>query len=283
MSAVVDVAGLRHLLDEDDRDVIVVDASLRLPSPRHDGDHRSESGRDDWASQHVPGSIHLDLAGELTDQESELHYQHAAPSALVAALAGHGIGPDTLVVAYDQGDMMWSARLWWTLRWIGVEVLVLDGGLPAWVAAGQPVTDEVTPRRTSVEPWEPVVRVGHWADRNDIKDIVAGRAPGSLVCGLGADAFAGTAPTRYARRGHIPGSSNVPARGHVGTDGRLRPVTELADAYAQSSTRPVVVYCGGGISASLNALALVESGADDPLLYDGSLEEWAADPALPLN
>lgn len=282
MSAVIDVAGLRRLLDEPDRDVIVVDASLRLPSPRHDGDHRSESGRDDWASQHIPGSIHLDLAGELADRESELHYQHASPAALVAALAGHGIGPATTVVAYDQGDMMWSARLWWTLRWIGVEVLVLDGGLPAW-AAGQPVTDEATAPRTPVEPWEPVVRLGHWADRHDIADIVAGRAPGSLVCGLGAEAFAGTAPTRYARRGHIPGSSNIPARGHIGPDGRLRPVTELAADYADLTTHPVVVYCGGGISASLNALALVESGADDPLLYDGSLEEWAADPSLPLR
>lgn len=282
MSSVIDVAGLLRLLDEPDRDVIVVDASLRLPSPRHDGDHRSESGHDDWAAQHIPGSIHLDLAGELADQTSELHYQHASPATLVAALAGHGIGPDTTIVAYDQGDMMWASRLWWTLRWINVEVLVLDGGLPAWTAS-RPVTDERTPARTPVEPWEPDVRLGHWADRHDILDIVAGRAPGSLVCGLGPDAFAGTAPTRYARRGHIPGSTNIPARGHIGPDGLLRPAPELAAEYAQLTARPVVVYCGGGISASLNALALVESGAEDPLLYDGSLEEWAADPALPLR
>lgn len=282
MSIVIDVDGLRRLLDEPGRDVLVVDASLRLASARHDGDHRSESGHGDWASQHIPGSIHLDLAGELADQDSSLHYQHASPTALVAALAGRGIGPGTTIVAYDQGDMMWSSRLWWTLRWIGVEVLVLDGGLPAW-SANKPVTSEATPARTPVDPWEPAVRLGHWADQNDVQDIVAGRAPGSLVCGLGADAFAGTAPTRYSRRGHIPGSSNIPARGHIGSNGLLRPVGELAADYAQLTTRPVVVYCGGGISASLNALALVESGAEDPLLYDGSLEEWSANPALPLR
>lgn len=281
MSALISVADAATLLADPTVDVIAVDATVQLASAQHDGDHRSVSGAEAWATDHLPGSIHLDLGGELADADSTLHYAHPSPDVLVAALAAHGIGPDTTLLAYDRGDFMWATRLWWVLRWINVDVRILDGGLPAWRAAGVDVAAREV--RAAVTPWDPVVRSPFWAGREDVADVVAGRAPGTLVCGLGADAFTGVAPTRYSRRGHIPGSVNVPARDHVGADGRLRPLDELSAPYADLDERPLVLYCGGGISATLNALALTEAGIDDVLVYDGSLEEWSADPALPLR
>lgn len=280
MSALISVADAAALLADPAADVIVVDASVRLASARHDGDHRAESGAETWQGLHVPGSIHLDLDGELADPDSPLHFAHPAPSALVEALAARGIGPATTVIAYDQGDFMWATRLWWVLSWIGIDVRVLDGGLPAWQAASLDLPARA--ERTPVPAWEPTVGPQFWADRADVLDIVEGRSDGTLVCGLGHDAFTGVAPTRYSRRGHIPGSVNVPARDHVGTDGRLRNLTELAAPYADLDRRPLVLYCGGGISATLNAFALAEAGVHDVAVYDGSLEEWSADPSLPL-
>ncbi|MFI5429567.1 sulfurtransferase [Aeromicrobium sp. UC242_57] len=158
---------------------------------------------------------------------------------------------------------------------------MLDGGLPAWQDASPQVPDRT--ERDAVPTWEPVVRSGFWASHDDVLDIVEGRTVATLVCGLGRDAFTGAAPTRYSRRGHIPGSVNVPARDHIGADGRLRAAAELGAPYAELDQRPLVLYCGGGISATLNAFALAEAGVHDVLVYDGSLEEWSADPALPLT
>lgn len=280
MTALINVADAVALLADPEADVIVVDATVRLASARHDGDHRASSGAEAWQGDRVPGSIHLDLDGELADPDSPLHFAHPTPSALVSALARHGIGPATTVIAYDQGDFMWSTRLWWVLTWIGVDVRVLDGGLPAWQAASPDVPDRA--ERTAVPEWEPAVRSQFWVTREDVLDIVEGRADGTLVCGLGHDAFTGAAPTRYSRRGHIPGSVNVPARDHVGADGRLQELAALAAPYADLVRRPLVLYCGGGISATLNAFALAEAGVNDVVVYDGSLEEWSADLTLPL-
>lgn len=106
-----------------------------------------------------------------------------------------------------------------------------------------------------------------------------------LVCALGADQFAGTAPTRYARRGHVPGLVSLPARDLAGPLGASLAGDEVR-ARASSGLppdEPVVLYCGGGISAAFAALGLVRAGYANLRVYDGSLEEWAADPSLPLT
>src|SRR5690606_345560 len=107
----------------------------------------------------------------------------------------------------------------------------------------------------------------------------------TLVCALDAEQFAGTATTRYARRGHISGSRNLPAKSLL-ADGVLRStdrIAELAEQALADTARPLILYCGGGVSACLVALALVRTGHDDIAVYDGSLEEWTADPALPMR
>lgn len=264
------------------RDVVVVDASVELPSARFDGDHQVRSGRRLWRRARIPGSLHLDLVAELHDPTAGYHFAVPAAADLAGRLAARGIGPSTTVVAYDRGDMLWAARLWWTLRWIGVDVRVLDGGLPAW-SSRYPVSSGEPSESDPADSWVPERTLDVWADKAAVTAIATGTAPGTLVCGLSADAFAGRVPSRYRRRGHIPGSINVPARAHVGDDGLLLPVDALRAPYAAISSYPLVLYCGGGISASLNALALTVTGVNDIRVYDGSLEQWAADATAPLQ
>lgn len=199
------------------------------------------------------------------------------------------------MVSYDSESGLWACRLWWMLRAIGIPAAVLDGGWNAWLASGGPV-ETGTPDRCAAGERErsgeddvpfPEVRSGLsglWADLPDVEAVVAGEQPGVLVCALSPEVFAGVAPSRYARRGHIPGSLNVPARSLLDEEGRFLDRTRLVAALEPLTTRdgPVVAYCGGGISASLLALALVLVGREDVSVYDGSLDEWSAQPNLPL-
>lgn len=278
-SALISVVELVDLL-RTDHPPVVVDAHVNLPSPRWDGDHRSWSGLEQWQAAHIPGSIHLDLLGELADEAAAVHFAPPKAAELARRLAARGIGKESFVVVYDHGDLLWAARLWRLLTWIGIEARVLDGGLPAW-SASQSTSAEPSAGATPAEAWVPEVRHDVWASKDDVLAITAGATTGTVVCALAQGAFEGTAPTRYARRGHIPGSINIPARAHVSNEGTLQGREVLAEQWAEVQ-RPVVVYCGGGISASLSALALHEIGVSDVRIYDGSLEEWAADAALGL-
>jgi thiosulfate/3-mercaptopyruvate sulfurtransferase len=280
-SALVSAHGLADLLGGGE-DVVVADASAVLLPPRFEGDHSAGSGRDEWLSERIPLSIHLDLTDDLADASVPFHFTPPPAQQLADRLAARGIGRDTHVITYDQGGLLWAARVWWTLRSIGIRVSVLDGGLPAWGAEHLVDRGGDPPSRKPAPLWKARAVRDSWATADEVAAISAGDAPGTLVCGLNASLFAGTAMTRYARRGHIPGSINVPARGHVGADGRLQPIALLRADWASLPRGPVVVYCGGGISASLNALALHEIGVTDVRIYDGSLEEWARDPDRPL-
>ncbi|MFC9846179.1 rhodanese-like domain-containing protein [Streptomyces sp. NPDC060223] len=330
--------------------LVVLDATALLPSPRHDGDYRSGSGHAQWAERHIPGSRHADLTGELSDHAAPYHFAVPAPEALATALQRLGVRDGSEVVAYDSGGGIWAARLWWMLRAISVPAAVLDGGLPAWEAAGRPVVGEEEPGRAehgpaangqaehaqkapgsaahrhaepgpaehrqaepgAAEPGqqapghevhapaEPVqkaapgpadrtltpVPLPHvWASLPDVVAVLRGERPGTLVCALPESGFDGSAPTRYSRRGHIPGSLNLPGRGLLDEAGRFLPRAELAarvGAVLDDTASPVVLYCGGGISAAGAALALTLLGRTDVTLYDGSLEEWSADPERPL-
>ena len=271
----------------DDPRLVVLDATALLPSPREDGDYRSASGREAWAERHLPGSRHADLTGDLSDHEAPYHFAVPTPEALAAALARLGVGEDSEVVTYDSGGGIWAARLWWMLRAIGVPAAALDGGLEAWEAAGRPLAsgDDTDPV-PAVPPVTPVVRPDLWSGIEDVAAISRGERPGTLVCALPTGGYDGSAPTRYSRRGHIPASRSLPGRGLLDESGHVLPAEELAarvGAVLDADDSPVVLYCGGGISAAGAALALTLLGRTDVSLYDGSLEEWSKDPARPLE
>lgn len=271
----------------DDPRLVVLDATALLPSPREDGDYRSASGREAWAERHLPGSRHADLTGDLSDHEAPYHFAVPTPEALAAALARLGVGEDSEVVTYDSGGGIWAARLWWMLRAIGVPAAVLDGGLEAWESGGRPLAsgDDTDPV-PAVAPVTPVVRPDLWSGIEDVAAISRGERPGTLVCALPTGGYDGSAPTRYSRRGHIPASRSLPGRGLLDESGRVLPAEELAarvGAVLDSDDSPVVLYCGGGISAAGAALALTLLGRTDVSVYDGSLEEWSKDPARPME
>ena len=270
----------------DDPRLVVLDATALLPSPREDGDYRSASGRGTWAERHLPGSRHADLTGDLSDHDAPYHFAVPSPGALAAALARLGVREGSEVVAYDSGGGIWAARLWWMLRAISVPAAVLDGGLEAWETAGRPLVsgNEEDPVPVG-PPVTPVVRPSLWTGVDEVAAISDGVRPGTLVCALPLGGYDGSAPTRYSRRGHIPGSRSLPGRGLLDETGRVLPPEELAariGAVLDTDDSPVVLYCGGGISAAGAALALTLLGRTDVSVYDGSLEEWSKDTARPM-
>ncbi|GAB2842709.1 sulfurtransferase [Actinocorallia aurea] len=263
-------------------DALVLDVTVRLAAAEFDGDYRSESGRGPWLDRHIPGSAHVDLRTVFADPFASFHFGSPSPAQVAAELAELGAVPGLPIVLYDAGSMQWAARAWWTLRDAGFEARVLDGGLPAWQG---PVASGEEPARPAGCLPDPGNSRGLWANRAEAQALSLGKAPGALVCALGPDYLAGVNPTRYSRRGYIPGSLSVPAKSLLTAEGTVLPGADLSAALAAAPgdrDEPIVVYCGGGVSACLTALGLVLDGHTNVRVYDGSLEEWSADPSLPL-
>ncbi|BCI80233.1 sulfurtransferase [Mycobacterium sp. SMC-18] len=261
---------------------VILDASLVLHRPQVDGDFRADSGRSAWEAAHLPGALHVQVDTDLSIAAAT-HNHHPPPQDLADRLARFGIGADTPTVVYDSTGGFWAARTWYLLRWIGIPVRVLDGGLDAWRAAGLPVESGSVPARP-VASWSARPIREAWIDLDELREIQC--HAGNLVCALSPPAFSGIEPTRYTRRGHIPGSVNVPARELFDDRGLVRPPADIRERYRDAGTdldREVLLYCGGGISATANALALASCGVESVRVYDGSLEEWSADPTLPLQ
>jgi thiosulfate/3-mercaptopyruvate sulfurtransferase len=268
-----------------DPNILVLDATVSLPPPRFDGDYRASSGGSRYLATHIPGARFADLLGSLSSHDAPYHFAVPDPKSLAESFRSLGVDDSKQVVVYDSESGLWAARLWWMLRSLGIRVTVLDGGFTRWRLEGRPVESavaELTTGETLTLQIDPTA----WVSRAHVEAIVRGEESGTLVCALSRELFNGTAVTRYRRRGHIPGSRNFPARGLFAGDGTYLPRSELAlhaGAVLSDAARPLILYCGGGISAAANALALTLLGEAQISIYDGSLEEWAQDPTLPLT
>lgn len=268
-----------------DPDLVILDATVVMPAPRFDGDYRAESGVSRWLEAHIPGSQFADLLGEFSDHEAAFHFAAPAPQALRSALQALGVEDGKRIAVYDTESGLWAARLWWMLRAIGVHSRVLDGGFRRWRAAGLPTVSgpaDVQPGGTLTIREDEAA----WTELPKVAAVERRELPGTLVCALSTEVFEGTAPTRYQRRGHIPGSLNLPARELFDAEGLYLHGDALSRAVAArlaTAERPLILYCGGGISAAANALALTLLGEQHLSIYDGSLEEWTADRSLPMT
>jgi thiosulfate/3-mercaptopyruvate sulfurtransferase len=265
--------------------LVVLDTTAHLDPPGDPGrPYDVRSGRADWQRTHIAGSRFADIPGELSDLAAPYPFTLPAPERFAAAIGRLGIGDETLAVAYDDDGGMWASRLWWMLRVFGHDrAAVLDGGLGAWREEGRPLTDTQEPDPTPAT-FTPRLRPALVADRDDVVRALDDPAV-LLLNALAPEAHRGET-NRYGRPGRIPGSVNVPARALVDSDGRFRSESELReelDAVGAVAAPHVVAYCGGGISATRDALALALLGRDDVAVYDGSLREWTADPDLPLE
>ncbi|MDI9916738.1 rhodanese-like domain-containing protein [Rhodococcus sp. IEGM 1379] len=279
----IDAVALEALVTADD--VVVLDVSVHFPPARFDGDYRPESGYAGWVEGHIPGSRHVDLMTTFSDRAASLHFTRPCADQLSDDLAALGVEPGASIVIYDQGSMTWASRFWWVLRNAGIYARVLDGGLAEWTRIGLPVGTGPEAASGFAESRWAASDLGLWVDQNLVAAVSTGSRPGTLVCALSPEQYAGTEKTRYSRRGHIPASLNLSAKSLLDDEGLMLPITEVstrAGSVLRGHPKPVVIYCGGGVSACLTALGLVMSGYGDVKIYDGSLEEWTADPALPM-
>ncbi|MFZ5718372.1 MAG: sulfurtransferase [Pseudomonadota bacterium] len=269
-----------HLEDPDLR-IFDVTTHLRPATP---GPYRIESGRDDYQAAQIPGAAFLDLAADLSDPDSPLNFTHLPADRLAMALGAAGVGPGSRVVAYSTTTPMWATRFWWMLRAAGFDAAaVLDGGFGAWTAEGRPT--EAGDSRYAPATLTLADRSGAWADKADVLAAIEDGA----VCTINAlspSVHSGASAMNYGRKGHIAGSVNVPYAALLTEDGRYRGDSELRHLFEAVGAlqRPrVICYCGGGISATMDALALTRLGHPSVAVYDGSMSEWTRDPALPME
>jgi thiosulfate/3-mercaptopyruvate sulfurtransferase len=263
----------------DDPDLVVLDCTVMV-EPAEDGGFSIVSGQANFETGHIPSAGFADLRGELSDQESDLQFAVPSPEEFAAAMGALGVGDDTRVVLYDSTGSAWAARVWWMLRWIGFDrAALLDGGLNAWTAAGQPLSTEVTPR--TARTLTPNVRHALIADRDDVLAAIDDEAV-TIIDTLPEPSYRGEM-NMYARPGHITGADNVPMHSLFDEAGRFRSAAELQTLFDNEPDSPAITYCGGGIAASANAFVLTRLGYTDVAVYTASLQEWAADPSNPME
>jgi thiosulfate/3-mercaptopyruvate sulfurtransferase len=270
-----------HLADPK---VVVLDCTVHLiPNPKTTYD--VVPGLADFEKGHVPGAQFLDLQADLSDPDAKLRFMLPTAEYFAEAMGRFGIGADTKVVTYSTANVWWASRVWWMLRVFGHDnAAVLDGGWQKWSREGRPAeTGRAKPRAAASFP------VRGKRDLMVGKDAVLAAIDDGAVCTVNAlqpAQHAGTGGNAYGRPGHIKGSVNLPA-GHLldPETNAFLPPAELRRRFAAvgAMDRRVITYCGGGIAASADALALVMLGHKDVVLYDASLSEWAIDPSLPME
>ncbi|MCE1183914.1 MAG: sulfurtransferase [Rhodocyclales bacterium] len=274
-STLVDVATLKAHLD--DPDWLVVDVRHQLADTAY--------GERAYASGHLPGACFLHCDRDLSGAMNGSNGRHPLPDVqtLITRLGEIGIGPQTQVVVYDDAQGMIAGRLWWLLRWLGhTRVALLDGGIQAWLAAGESLTSAV-PQRT---PSQFGGQAQAFTVDADFVLKMIGNPQGCLVDARGPDRFRGENETMDPVGGHIPGALNRCFKDNLLADGRFKPADQLRSEWLTllAGHRPeaVVHQCGSGVSACLNLLAMEIAGLPGSRLYPGSWSEWCADPARPV-
>ncbi len=245
-------------------------------------------GRDAYAAGHLPGAVFADMETELSGAkrgpDGVFRGRHPLPEkeALVETLRSWGVNDGTQVVAYDAHGGMYAARLWWLLRWIGHEAsAVLDGGLPAWQALGQPLSAELPAKpRGAIEaraPFVPTVTVAEVLENIE-------SAKRTVVDARAADRFRGENETVDPVGGHIPGARNRFFKDNLQGDGRFKAPEQLREEFGAVIKDPkdAIMQCGSGVTACHNLLALEVAGMPGAALYPGSWSEWSADPSRPV-
>lgn len=245
----------------------------------------TEVGRQAYGAGHIPGAIFASLDQDLAAPKLATTGRHPLPTPehFASVLGRWGFTAMSRVVAYDQGNGAWAARLWWMLRACGhARVQVLDGGLAAWQTAGGDVDTSVpviTPTSVAARDFSGAV------DTAEVAALLAARSI-TLVDARPAERFAGRNETVDPVAGHVPGAISMPMSGNLGPDQRFLSAAALhtrwSDIAARAASAPLVAMCGSGVSACHNLLALELAGLRGGRLYAGSFSEWITDPARPV-
>lgn len=264
----------------DDASLRVFDTSVLLHAT--DQGYTSEPGRARYLEEHIPGAAFINLTEDWSDTTSGLNNTLPGIAALSQAIGNDGIGNDHLVVLYSSSHLMWATRAWWLLRYAGhTNVRVLNGNLAAWIDAGLPTRSDA--ERYPAAEFTPSPRRDLFVNTEEMT-----RGMHEAVCTINALSpalYAGTGDFYYGRRGHIPDSRSVYFADILQNEFFL-PAPELKavlEAQGMLSAPRTLIYCGGGIAATLDGFACMLLGQENVGVYDGSMSEWAADDALPLT
>ncbi|MBT3389431.1 MAG: sulfurtransferase [Chloroflexi bacterium] len=247
----------------------------------------TEKGRRDYQAAHIPGAVYAHLDEDLSSPvQPGVTGRHPLPDveALSRKLGTWGIGSSVQVVVYDDNGGAIASRLWWLLHWLGHEqVAVLDGGFPRWQAENLPV---------DAEPASPAPRTFEPRPRPDLlvtaDDLLAefGDSAYKLVDSRAPERYRGEEEPLDAVAGHIPGAVLRPFGENLAPDGSFRPKTILRGYfYALLDDTPAArttFYCGSGVTAAHNVLAMAYAGLGMPRLYVGSWSHWITDPERPI-
>jgi thiosulfate/3-mercaptopyruvate sulfurtransferase len=238
-----------------------------------------------YAESHIPGARFADVDTDLAAPIRPDTGRHPLPDlgAFGAWLGKQGVGPKTQVIAYDDKQSAFAARLWWMLHYAGHEAAaVLDGGFARWTAEGRPVTPEVprpVPAEFKVRP--------NAAMLVDLSGVAAASASGSarIVDARAGERYRGEQEPIDPTPGHIPGAVNLPFSGNLNADGTFLPAGQLKSRFAPavgSTPAASIHYCGSGVTACHNLLAMAAAGMMPGKLFVGSWSLWSKDPARPV-
>lgn len=244
-------------------------------------------GEQEYLAAHVPGAVYAHLGHDMSSPPDGTNGRHPLPDprTLAGTFGRLGIAKGTQVVAYDQDSGMFASRLWWLLRWLGHDaVAVLDGGFSKWASEGRPVASGHSARDARKFAGTPrpemtasVADVAALIDRKDAR-LVDARAP---------ERYRGDTEPLDRVAGHIPGAANYFFQQNLDDQGVFRAPDDLRErlAHALGGTPPeqVVCYCGSGVTACHNLLALEHAGLRGAKLYAGSWSEWSSDPRRPVG
>lgn len=257
-------------------DLVIVDCRFSLLDPH--------LGEQSWHRSHIPGAAYAHLERDLSDMSRKGEGRHPWPDAetFCAKLTRWGIAPGSQVVAYDDGDGAYAARLWFLLRALGHEkVAVLDGGWTRWTSLGLPASSLT--REPASQRYVANFDTSRLLDAEAVEAHLA--AGGMLVDARAAARFRGEEEPLDKVAGHVPGAVNRPYADNM-AGGRFKPPMQLADEYrallAGRDPSDVVVMCGSGVTACHNLLAMERAGLRGARLFTGSWSGWLADPRRPV-